>query len=53
MRLSLNIVKWSLRTILKLLIFAVIISFAIIKLVFFVILVIFSLGAFASKMHKF
>ncbi|ANS51962.1 hypothetical protein BT246_66700 (plasmid) [Bacillus thuringiensis] len=48
-----GILKFTMRAVIKLLIFTITISFAIIKFVFLFMLVMFSLGAFASKMQKY
>ncbi len=48
-----KILKFIVRAILKLLIFTITISFAIIKLVVFFTLVIFTLGAFGSRTQKY
>ncbi|ANS51881.1 hypothetical protein BT246_65890 (plasmid) [Bacillus thuringiensis] len=48
-----KILKFIVRAILKLLIFTITISFAIIKLVVFFALVIFTLGAFGSRTQKY
>ena len=51
--ISMGILKFTMRAVIKLLIFTITISFAIIKFVFLFILLMFSLGSFASKMQKY